>query len=1462
MNAHALSLQITRVTPPMLPIPSIYVTALLISIAIAAHLDVSLTTNWSQPPFSIRLIEAAANYNNSLYLPTVAALYGESSAVDAENDDDIDLFEDDIVADSDQSNIPITDLAIYERFSRLVLPESRDFVSLNLLNDIHVPRIYAHYTHYAAEILPSLAATVESHCKKDSFGNAISDPASAWVKYGDKIYCSDADLYALQLSSSVESPLAFDHVVGSNPSKPLLVFYASPDSPRFAKMFETLATMAQHGTLRFVWRYIPGDSTDEVELPGFGAIVTPKTPLDGPVKPKISFSGHLEPYLDDVLSAAEPLAPVSKNDTYDVSLKIAAFISEQPDTKRLPVLEKILNNLPLLAPYIAALPSPRSIHEIQTVAEKNAQTGASTDAVGLYVNGSPIQRLELDLPHLIEKLSSELRLIEKMEKLGFSAKQARVLFSKYALLSAFKEVQFRSGQNENRYNIYKEKFLIDEPTSGGVVYFNDIEVDDSYSLFESDRMTAYNGAQARMLQFGQIPPVKENVHDLVFVLNLSSKPQLRVFFTLSKIVLDTSIPQQIGILPLGENETDEILAEKFYHVLEAGSKQEALAFLYQYFEASSASEEQAVMDKVVVPSQKAGTYKNNRNTLKKFSLDEPSVIVNGVIHSLRTPWQAALQQQVGRDVRTLQQRIKDGSDKGKSLRSIVYEDALDNRNLKIVPKDLSNIRYKEISEEMMGISFSFFKDQKPDDMPNTFWLIGQFSSRHMIQQFLEILDFFENYHDKLVQVRVLDTSADDSVLKKLHKHFGNKLLTTITIQRLKEAVTKIKAKQYTKVDDKKLDILARNQFQVHQPTILFNSRYLRLSEVYKVEELSQLVEFEQNQKQSIYKAITDTYPDDFNWQGLMYFRKKGYNAFDWFDLVLSVVAKSFLLEDSISRTDVDRYDFKALDLTHAFGDSTDERPLEVLAIVDPANAVSQKIVLMMKPLQELLCVKTRILVQPLSETPGTAFERFYASGFVESRPTFNETGQIVEKKQALFTGIPQNVAFVADLDAPTRWHYLKGESNPNGIDFDNVVLTGSTEISFEFSKLVVEGFVKDVADGHPIPGLTINARNAATGATEEGIAVQALGYIQWRVNPGIWELELQPGSTSLKTYDLVSANENKYDRNDKPLSSDTLAVLSLHGKVVHPRLREKNEKAKKSVKLTAGDDSKTKIHVFSIASGQLYERFLATMMISVKEHTKKTVKFWIVENFLSAEFRRQVPILAAKFGFDYQFVSYRWPVWLRQQQERHRVVWSYKVLFLDVLFPHKLDKVVFVDADQIARSDLAELMDTDLHGAPYGFPPMGESRTEMEGYRFWKQGYWKNVLQEDLHYHISALFVVDLKEFRRIFAGDRLRTHYQKLSSDPNSLANLDQDLPNNMQRAIPIYTLEEEWLWCETWCSDESKSQAKMIDLCSDPLSKEGKLERAKRLIPEWEKYDKMRAKAVGSATATATVSAVHDEL
>ena len=76
--------------------------------------------------------------------------------------------------------------------------------------------------------------------------------------------------------------------------------------------------------------------------------------------------------------------------------------------------------------------------------------------------------------------------------------------------------------------------------------------------------------------------------------------------------------------------------------------------------------------------------------------------------------------------------------------------------------------------------------------------------------------------------------------------------------------------------------------------------------------------------------------------------------------------------------------------------------------------------------------------------------------------------------------------------------------------------------------------------------------------------------------------------------------------------------------------------------------------------------------------------------------------------------------------------YSYKILFLDVLFPLSVKKIIFVDADQvcklmkkhrsfvssqIVRVDMKELVDLPLEGAPYGYTPFCDDREDMEGFR-------------------------------------------------------------------------------------------------------------------------------------------------
>ncbi|EGO29865.1 glycosyltransferase family 24 protein [Serpula lacrymans var. lacrymans S7.9] len=550
--------------------------------------------------------------------------------------------------------------------------------------------------------------------------------------------------------------------------------------------------------------------------------------------------------------------------------------------------------------------------------------------------------------------------------------------------------------------------------------------------------------------------------------------------------------------------------------------------------------------------------------------------------------------------------------------------------------------------------------------------------------------------------------------------------------------------------------------------------------------------------------------------------------------------------------------------------NADDALYHVAAVVDPLSETAQKWTSLLEWLVEFPGVYLELYLNP-SQHSEIPLKRFYRYNLAP-RLTYDENGLEVPAK-VVFNGLPIEPIYTLGMDVPSSWLVRPREAL---YDLDNIQLGSLSpqdrvtglEAVFALDYLVVEGHARETLLNSPPRGLQLQLSTPDGTPVDDTQVVANLGYLQFKAKPGVYELSIREGR-GRDVFEMESVGNEGWESPRVEEVGSEVTVMSFEGLTLYPRLVRKpgmemvdvldelsykeeethgviedivsrmtslfSHKGEKS--LQAQGDGQADINIFTVASGLLYERFVSIMILSVLRNTNKTVKFWFIENFLSPSFLEFIPHLAEAYNFQYELVTYKWPSWLRAQKEKQRIIWAYKILFLDVLFPMDLKKVIFVDADQIVRADLQELVDLDLHGAPYGYTPMGDDNYDMEGFRFWKTGYWADFLR-GRPYHISALYVVDLVRFRQIAAGDILRGQYQALSADPNSLANLDQDLPNNIQQQVPIFSLHEDWLWCETWCSKDRLHRAKTIDLCQNPLTKEPKLARA-RQIPEWEEYD-----------------------
>ncbi|WFD27172.1 killer toxin resistant protein [Malassezia nana] len=474
--------------------------------------------------------------------------------------------------------------------------------------------------------------------------------------------------------------------------------------------------------------------------------------------------------------------------------------------------------------------------------------------------------------------------------------------------------------------------------------------------------------------------------------------------------------------------------------------------------------------------------------------------------------------------------------------------------------------------------------------------------------------------------------------------------------------------------------------------------------------------------------------------------------------------------------------------------------IHVTAVLDPLDSKTSHIASLLRMLASMAGVRFTVMMNPhlrVTSLPLQKFTRFD----MRVTPEFDANGDEVAPV-TVFQDVPATSVLTMQLHAPRTLVTMAEEAL---YDLDNLRLAdvnGVMHAIYSVNSVLIEGHTR--AEQEPTPrGLQLTLSTDDDSISLDTIVMETLGYFQFRSQPGRWKLSIRTGK-SAELYEMETVGAWGWQSPSVHVTGPDVVLDQLSGLLIFPMVRKRNGKERESLVADVAetgqkdlvDHVKSKmrgfvsllggrknphadVNIFTIASGHLYERMTYIMILSVLRHTKSTVKFWFIENFLSPSFKAFIPHLANKYGFSYELITFAWPHWLREQTEKQRTIWAYKILFLDVLFPLDLDRVIFVDADQIVRTDLKVLNDMDLHGAPYGYPPMGDDSEDMDGYRFWKKGYWKTFLRGKT-YHISALYVVDLNRFRYVGAGDILRRHYQQLTADKNSLANLDQDLPNH----------------------------------------------------------------------------------
>ncbi|KAI0189575.1 UDP-glucose:glycoprotein glucosyltransferase [Xylaria flabelliformis] len=1411
---------------------------------------VAMKAAFPAPPYLIELLETAAGENATSYFPLLDRIASGAFVKST------------------------TDKALYDKFLEILqedghvnTPEALSTFKLSLSMRTAAPRIEAHYQYYDTAVTPSL-------------GKARDD-CDEWVLLNKKQYCS-ASLTSPDSLLSEESQtrtLPFDRILGSGAEA---VLYADITKVEFGSFHKVLTDMARKGEVSYRLRYRTSKRGQLEALPvsGYGVELQLKRTdyivIDDREATESSVDQHQRAasaeFVLDGEEEVSDLKPLATSELAGLGLNTGSFIMESDDPFQ--TLIKLTQDFPKFSTSVAA----RNATDAFIMEHRQNREVAAPGGINvLWMNGVQLPERQVNPFTLIDGIRRERVFIKGVTDLGLTAKEAISLLGD-------REVTMANTEDEGpRYD------WRDQLEDGRVIiWLNNIEKDKRYASFSPSLSTLMQISYP-----GQMPQIRKDIFNLIVPVDFGNTDDIRLVVERLQGLVRRALPVRFGLVPLTPTEKSENQAKLVYYLTENYGLPSLMSFLESFVAEDEASQteqtifESAIKGRKPKPDAKelnfddiatSEDYESQLQLAKRWverlqaHTSVPPVFLDGYAIPRDANWIQTMSMRLSADLQQVQEGLFLGTVTNDMwLPSLFLENALTRRNPYTYPDGdhpLKVLNVHRLYSEHDALFSKIPAIEADADTDKTKWavvtLVADLGSTSGLQLLHSMLAFRRS--NPGVRVDIIHNPTSTGNAHKINSLLVESASKLLGIENMETLEIIVSGDDNGSQDDGFGQALTQFlDFSALEPgtqAFLINGRVvgpINTDFAFQEDDLQQLLEFEQSKRiLPVYQAAESLGLAGKVSNPIAAAKLTSITALS----TISDLPEGIFESASIVRTAI--YDLwnsshTAIDV----GDPT-TADIHFVALLNPTSEQGQRWAPILKVLSELNGVFLRIFLNPNERLEELPIKRFYRY-VLQSEPSFDENGAL-RSQGATFKGLPSEALLNLGMDIPPAWLVAAKQSVH---DLDNLKLSSiksDVEATYELEHILIEGHSRQIPGGGPPRGVQLLLGTERDRHFDDTIIMANIGYFQFKANPGYYNIHLKEGKSS-DIFDIVSVGAKGYEAVSGDEGTEA-ALMDFQGTTLYPRLKRKegmetvdvleepdeesgNDLLSRGLKFAEGilgssksksrsisDETHAEINIFSVASGHLYERMLNIMMVSVMKNTKHTVKFWFIEQFLSPSFKEFIPHLAEEYGFKYEMVTYKWPHWLRSQKEKQREIWGYKILFLDVLFPLSLDKVIFVDADQIVRTDMIDLINHDLEGAPYGFTPMCDSRTEMEGFRFWKQGYWKNYLRGQ-PYHISALYVVDLRRFRQLAAGDRLRQQYHQLSSDPNSLSNLDQDLPNHMQFVIPIHSLPQEWLWCETWCSDESQKEARTIDLCNNPQTKEPKLDRARRQVPEWTVYD-----------------------
>eukprot|EP01047_Picozoa_sp_COSAG01_P015981 COSAG01_NODE_808_length_13418_cov_9.469631_2_plen_1344_part_00 len=358
--------------------------------------------------------------------------------------------------------------------------------------------------------------------------------------------------------------------------------------------------------------------------------------------------------------------------------------------------------------------------------------------------------------------------------------------------------------------------------------------------------------------------------------------------------------------------------------------------------------------------------------------------------------------------------------------------------------------------------------------------------------------------------------------------------------------------------------------------------------------------------------------------------------------------------------------------------------MDVTAVVDPLSTGAHEVATLIAHLQAAIpgAVSASIVLQP----PLHLHQRAAAPGSMPLQllydyrlPDLAALSAAANKSATATTALrlPGNSTITANLRVPKSWAIELAESNA---DLDNLVTPVTTTDGGKVQPLVARARYQlasvllsgQCGASSPAADSTSNDDTATRGVEillgtgaqiHQTDTVVMDGYFQLRAWFGGYVL--YSGSAGWSVSAPTTSLQLSVSSSLPPVSVPALssALDSFRPRQAQHALAISQTASqptgwKRLSRLRHEQQSVDTIHIFSLASGQLYERLLKVMMLSVRRHTRAPLKFWLLANYASPAFRLAAPALGKRMSFEVQFVTYNWPPFVRRQTEKQRILWA------------------------------------------------------------------------------------------------------------------------------------------------------------------------------------------------------------